>query len=123
MAVLIFCEDDPTIQKLIRVALRASSHVVHIAPDGNEGLRLIERERPHVVFTDVSMPGLDGLQLCDILKSRPDLAHIPIILLTASIQRVQVEEAYRHGVVDCFTKPFSPADLRAKVAKLTQHVQ
>lgn len=70
MATLVFCEDDPMIQKLIRVMLRSSAHTVHMAPDGQTGLALIEQVRPDLIFTDVSMPGLDGLELCDALKSR-----------------------------------------------------
>jgi CheY-like chemotaxis protein len=54
--------------------------------------------------------------LCDIVKARPDLAHIPIIFMTASVQRFQQEEGYRHGVAGYLSKPFSPAALRAKIA-------
>lgn len=117
MAAIVFCEDDPTIQKLIRVALRATPHEVHLAPDGLAGLDLIERLRPAAVFTDVSMPGLDGLQLCDAVRSRPHLAGIPIVLMTASVQRAQLDEGFRHGATDCLTKPFSTAELRAMVER------
>ncbi len=115
MAKLVFCEDDPTIQKLVRVALRATSHQVYIATDGSEGLALIERERPDMIFTDVAMPTIDGFQLVDMLKARPALARIPVIFMTASVQRHQMEEGYRHGVADYLTKPFTIAALRAKI--------
>ncbi len=52
MAKLVFCEDDPTIQKLILVALRSAGRVVHMAPNGREGLLLIEQVLPDVVFSD-----------------------------------------------------------------------
>lgn len=115
MGKVIFCDDDRFIQKLVRVALRSLQHELHVAGDGAEGLELIERERPDVVFSDVSMPRLDGLQLVDALKSRPHLAHIPIVLVTASVQRHQVEEAYRHGIAGYITKPFDLNELRARV--------
>jgi CheY-like chemotaxis protein len=86
MTTLVFCEDDPVIQKLIRIATRALPHTVHIAGDGESGLEIIERERPSAVFTDVSMPRLDGMQLLDSLKTRPELADIPVVLMTASVQ-------------------------------------
>jgi CheY-like chemotaxis protein len=123
MALIVFCEDDPTIQKLIRVALRTTPHEILLASDGDEGFALIEQMRPDLIFTDVSMPGLNGLQLCDAVKARPDLAQIPIIFVTASVQRSEIEEGYRHGVLDYLVKPFSPADLRAKIAALvaTEH--
>ncbi len=112
---MIFCEDDPNVQKLVRLALRSMPHEVHIAGNGAEGLELIERERPDVVFTDISMPYLDGLQLVDELKARSHLSHIPVIVVTASVQRHQIEEVYRHGIADFLSKPFDVRDLRAKV--------
>lgn len=115
MAKIIFCEDDPSVQKLIRVALRSMPHEIYIAGNGAEGLKLIERERPNAVFTDISMPELDGLQLIDELKARSPLKHIPVIVVTASVQRHQIEELHRHGVADYLGKPFNIHDLRAKV--------
>jgi CheY-like chemotaxis protein len=115
LATIVFCEDDPTIQKLIRVTLRTTPYDVHVAADGIAGLALIERVRPEVVFADVAMPGLDGLQLVSALKAGPHLAHIPVVMLTALVQREQREEADRQGVAGYLTKPFSPAELRASV--------
>jgi CheY-like chemotaxis protein len=115
MAKIIFCEDDPSVQKLVRVALRSTPHEIHIAGNGAEGLELVERELPDAVFTDISMPVLDGLQLVSELQARPQLKHIPVVIVTASVQRHQVEEAYRHGIADHLSKPFSVHDLRAKV--------
>ena len=57
MSKVVFCEDDPMIQKVIRAALRTEGHELHVASSGDEGLELIRRELPDVVFTDVSMPG------------------------------------------------------------------
>ena len=115
MATIVFCEDSPIIQKLIRVSMRAMSHSIHVVSDGEAGLALIERERPDLVFTDVSMPGISGLELCGRLKALPHLAHIPVVFLSASVQRPQIAEALRYGGVDFLSKPFSPAGLRAKV--------
>jgi len=120
MATIVFCEDDPAIRQLIRVVLRVSGHELHFAPDGTAGLALIERVLPDIVFTDMAMPGLNGLQLSDALRARPHLAHIPIVFLTASVQRTQVQAGYRHGALDYLIKPFSSAELRAKVASLAR---
>ena len=80
----------------------------------NSGARDSDLRLP-VVFADVSMPGLDGLQLVSALKAWPHLAHIPVVMLTALVQRAQREEADRQGVAGYLTKPFSPAELRASV--------
>ena len=115
MGKIVFCEDDPTIQKLIRVALRATPHQILIASNGTEGLAMIERERPHVVCTDVAMPGMNGLQLCSTIKARPDLAHTPVILISASVQRTQIEEGYTKGASDFLAKPFTMDQLREMI--------
>jgi CheY-like chemotaxis protein len=115
MAKIVFCEDEEPIQKLIRTMLRSTPHELHMASDGIEGLALIERERPDLIFADISMPGCDGFQLADALKARPHLTHIPLIFMTAFTQRAEMEEGYRHGALSYLTKPFSPADLRAKI--------
>ncbi len=115
MAKIIFCEDEVRIQKLIRATLRSTSHEVYIAADGIEGLALIESKRPDLIFTDVSMPHCDGFQLADAVKAHPELAHIPIIFVTAFAQRKEMEDGHRHGAAGYLIKPFSPAELRAKI--------
>ncbi len=120
MATIVFVEDDPVIQKLIRAAMRRTSHEVYLASDGLEGLEVIERRRPDLVFSDVSMPGLDGMQLLARMKASPALAGIPVVFVTASVQRHQMEEGYRLGVTGYLPKPFDVASLRAKVEALLQ---
>jgi CheY-like chemotaxis protein len=115
VATIVFCEDDPTIQKLIGVAMRSTTHHVHVASDGAQGLELIRLHRPDLVCTDLSMPGLDGFELMDALKADDALAHIPVVLLTASAQRGTSDEGGRHGAVAVLVKPFSTADLRAQI--------
>jgi CheY-like chemotaxis protein len=118
MAKIVFCEDDPMIQKLVRTALRDSGHELHLAGDGEEGLALIKRVRPDLVFSDVSMPKLDGYQLGDAMRSSPDTARIPLVFVTASVQRSQIEEAKQHGGQGVLPKPFTMAELRQRVSEL-----
>jgi len=113
-----WAEDDPTIRKLAHAALRSTAHEVHFAANGREALELIERVRPDVIFTDVAMPEMDGLQLADAVRARPALAHIPIVFVTASLQREQIERYFAHGATDYLAKPFSTAELRAHLERL-----
>jgi CheY-like chemotaxis protein len=115
MAKIVFCEDEVNIQKLVRVMLRSSKHELFIASDGMEGLEMIERVHPDLIFTDISMPGRDGYQLADELKAQKDLAQIPIVFISAFAQRSMMNESYRHGGVSYLTKPFSAADLFEKI--------
>jgi len=114
---VVFCEDDPMIRKLVQAALRSTSHEVHMAEDGKRCLALIERLRPDVVFSDVLMPEMDGFSLADTMHTRPDLAHIPIVFMSASVQREQIEECFRHGAAGHLAKPFTMSELRARVAQ------
>ena len=120
MSKVVFCEDDPMIRKLVQTALRSTSHDVHIADDGKQGLDLIQRVRPDVVFSDVSMPVMDGFELADAMHGIADLAHIPIVFMTASVQREQIEECFRHGAAGHLAKPFTMAELRARVAQFSK---
>jgi len=120
MSKVVFCEDDPMIRKLVQAAMRSTTHDVHIAEDGKRGLDLIERVRPDVVFSDVAMPVMDGFELADAMRAMPDIAHIPIVFMTASVQRQQIEECFRHGSAGHLAKPFTMADLRARVAQYSK---
>jgi len=117
---IVFCEDDPSIRKLVQAALRSTSHEVHIAEDGKQGLILVKRIRPDVVFSDVAMPEMDGLELADAMHASPDVAHIPIVFMTASVQREQIDECFRHGAAGHMAKPFTMAELRARVAQYSK---
>ncbi|MDQ2904880.1 MAG: response regulator [Ktedonobacteraceae bacterium] len=117
MAKIIFCEDEKRIQKLISIMLRASEHAIYIASDGVEGMELIERERPDLIFADVSMPNCDGFHLADQLKSMPHLAHIPIILMSAFAQHSEIQEGYRHGAASYLIKPFNLVELQAQIER------
>ena len=118
MGRVVWAEDDPTIRKVTHSALRSTSHEVHFAANGREALELIERVHPDVIFTDVAMPEMDGLQLADAVRARPALAHIPIVFVTASLQREQIERYFAHGATDYLAKPFSTAELRAHLERL-----
>lgn len=119
MGKVVFCEDDPMIQKLIRAALRSAEHEIHIASNGREGLEIVRRELPDVVFTDVAMPELDGYGLAEQLEADPATREIPVIFMTASVQRAELEAAQVRGA-GVLAKPFSMAELRDRVRELTE---
>jgi CheY-like chemotaxis protein len=118
---VVFCEDDPIIRKLVQTALRSSTHDVHVAENGRQGLALIEQVRPDVVFTDVVMPEMDGFQMADAMRARPELAHIPVVFMTASVQREEIDECFRHGAAGHLAKPFTMSELRARVAQFSKN--
>jgi two-component system KDP operon response regulator KdpE len=116
---ILFCEDDVVIQHLIRAATRALPYTVEVVADGASGLAAIERERPAAVFTDLAMPGFDGLQLIDAVHSRLELAGIPIVVMSASgLPRAELDALLRRGATDYLAKPFGPSELRAKLEQV-----
>jgi CheY-like chemotaxis protein len=118
MGKVAWVEDDAQIRKLVQAALRSSPHELHFATNGREGIALIERLRPDVVFTDVSMPEMGGLEMVDAIRANPDLASVRIVFVTASLQREQIERYTARGAEAYIAKPFSPAELRAHVDRL-----
>jgi CheY-like chemotaxis protein len=118
---VVFCEDDAMIRKLVQAALRSTAHDLHIAENGEEGLALIREVHPDVVFSDVGMPKMNGFELADAMRATPELADIPIVFMTASAQREQVEECFRHGAAGYLAKPFTMVELRARVAQFSKN--
>lgn len=118
MGKVVVCEDDPSIQKLIRAALRSTPHEVRIAADGAAGLALALADPPDLIVTDVSMPLMDGFALGDAVRSAESLKRIPILFMTASVQPADIEECFRHGATAYLGKPFTMGDLRQRIDTL-----
>ena len=118
MAKILFCEDNPTIIKLIRVAMRESGHEVFFADDGATGLRSARSLKPDLLVTDLAMPNVNGLELYDAIRADPVLGGLPIAFLTASTQRNLVVQAQARSPIAILTKPFSPAGLRADLDRI-----
>ena len=118
MARIVFCEDEEQIRKLIEAAMRSTGHSIEMTANGREGLAAIEREPPELVVTDLAMPEMGGFALADAIHARPALGHIPIMFVTASVQRGDVVRFNEHGAAGYLAKPFGPRALREKVDEL-----
>ena len=118
MARIVFCEDEEQIRKLIEVAMRSTAHTIELHVNGRDGLEAIEREAPELIVTDLAMPEMGGFALADAVHARPALRHIPIMFVTASVQRGDVARFSEHGAAGYIAKPFSPRALRDKIDEL-----
>jgi CheY-like chemotaxis protein len=118
VARIVFCEDEEQIRKLIEVAMRSTAHSIELHVNGREGLEAIEREAPELIVTDLAMPEMGGFALADAVHARPALNHIPIMFVTASVQRGDVARCGEHGAAGYIAKPFSPRALRDKIDEL-----
>jgi DNA-binding response OmpR family regulator len=118
MTTILVVDDEPAIVDLVRFTLEDADVRVVEASDGVEALDLARRIKPDLVLLDVQMPRLDGLEVCRQLRSEPDLARTPIIMLTAAGQEADRARGRGAGADEYLSKPFSPLALLALVEAL-----
>ena len=99
---ILIIDDDPAVHQLLADALRSEGYALKFAPNGSEGLRLAKELRPAVITLDVLMPEMDGWVVLALLKDDPDLANIPVIMLTV---RADQDFGFAMGVADYLQKP------------------
>ncbi len=109
---VLIVEDDPNTVELVRLYLNRDSHKVLAASDGLEGLRLAREAHPDLVILDLMLPGLDGVEVCRILREESE---VPIVMLTARVEEEDRLAGLDMGADDYVTKPFSPSELAARV--------
>jgi CheY-like chemotaxis protein len=117
MPAIVVCEDDPSIQRLVRASLAPIGCEIHVAADGEEGFTLIESIRPMIVITDVLMPKLNGIAMALRVRATPGIAETPIVFISASLTRVrEIVDSDAHPVA-VLKKPFSTLELRSLVTR------
>jgi DNA-binding response OmpR family regulator len=109
---VLIVEDDPHAVELVRLYLSRDGHNVLAAGDGINGLRLAREAQPDIVVLDLMLPGMDGLEVCRIVREE---SSVPIIMLTARVEEEDRLTGLDLGADDYITKPFSPRELAARV--------
>ncbi|HKY08455.1 MAG TPA: response regulator, partial [Candidatus Binatia bacterium] len=112
---ILVVEDEPDISKLVSYNLTQERFKVLTAGDGEQALKVIQREKPNLVVLDLMLPGLSGIELCKILRDRPDTAKLPILMLTAKASETDRVVCLEMGADDYLAKPFSPREMVARV--------
>ena len=116
-------EDEPALQKLLAYNLEAAGFAVAQAYDGDEALTLVEERQPDLLLLDWMLPHLSGLEICRRLRRRTGTAHMPIIMLTARGEEPDRLRGLDTGADDFISKPFSPAELIARVRAVLRRVR
>jgi CheY-like chemotaxis protein len=111
---VLLIDDDAAIRMLCSVNLRALGIDVLEAEDGAQGWELARRERPDLVLLDVSMPGLDGFEVAELVRGHRKTRHLPLMFLTGEADND--ERARKLGALACLAKPFDPAALGSLIA-------
>jgi len=111
----LIAEDEPHILKMLDSRLKSLGHEIIGAVDGGEALEIATREKPELVLLDIMMPAMNGFQVLRKLKLQEETKNIPVIMLTAKGQEKDIVTGLEAGAADYVTKPFSFAELIARV--------
>lgn len=114
-ATILVIDDEPKNLQVVGALLVQMGHEVIQAADGEEGILRARSASPDLILLDVMMPGLSGFDVCRYLKDDAQLREIPVIYLSAAIDKQFIVEGLDSGAVDYVTKPFHAAELRARV--------
>ncbi len=122
---ILIVEDDIDIQQVVSYNLIKSGFNVTCADSGEEALEIMERERIDLVLLDIMLPGMDGMEICTLIRDRHQSGRLPIIMLTAKGEEDDIIRGLACGADDYVTKPFSPkvliARIRAQLRKRQEH--
>lgn len=120
---ILIVEDESALQKLLAYNLQAAGFEVAQAHDGEEALTLIEERLPDLLLLDWMLPGMSGLEICRGLRRRTETQGLPIIILTARGEESDRLRGLETGADDFITKPFSPAELIARIRAVLRRVR
>ena len=109
---ILLIEDDPKLSKFIEMELGLEGYQITVATTGLDGLQLARDTQPDLVILDWMLPGMDGLSLCQAIRSKSD---IPIMMLTAKIEEIDRLAGLDSGADDYVCKPFSPKEVMARI--------
>jgi two-component system, OmpR family, alkaline phosphatase synthesis response regulator PhoP len=112
---IILIEDEEDIASLLKLQAELSGYKLHVEVDGLNGYRAVEREKPDLVLLDIMLPGQNGFDVCRKMKSSPHLKAIPIIIITAKSEEIDIILGLELGADDYIAKPFSTKVLFSKI--------
>ncbi len=117
---LLLIDDSQDMQKLVGMFLERDGYKVIRANNGQEGLRQLAQNQPDLVLLDIMMPEIDGWETCRRMR---EISNIPIIMLTAKAQEMDVVRGLEMGADDYITKPFDLSELKARIQSLLRRTQ
>jgi CheY-like chemotaxis protein len=111
-------DDSKTIRMIVKKAFKSFNCEIFEAANGKEGLEMASSEKPGLIVLDITMPVMTGIEMLEKLKSDPELADTPVIMLTAESGKDNVMQILKMGVKDYMVKPFKGPDLIERVKKI-----
>lgn len=123
MKPVLIIEDEKDIADLIAYHLKQNGFPVIFALDGPSGLEKAQKESPALIILDLMLPGMDGKDICRVLKSNPATKSIPILMLTAKAEEIDRVVGFELGADDYVTKPFSPKELVLRIKAILRRTE
>jgi diguanylate cyclase (GGDEF)-like protein len=120
---ILVVEDDQVLGGMLRNMLEIEGYSVVVVPSGEEGLRFALREVPQLLLLDIMLPGIDGFEVVEQLRSTAKTAHIPVVMLSARHDTADKVRAFASDVDDYLTKPFHHDELIARIRTQFRHVR
>ena len=121
-ASILIVEDEEPIQILLTYNLQAEGFRVRATANGEDVAHLVNEERPDLIVLDWMLPGISGIEVCRLLRSRPDTRDIPVIMLTARGEENERVRGLATGADDYIVKPFSVPELLARIKTILRRV-
>lgn len=119
---ILIVEDEQGVVHLLRTGLEPEGFQVIAAYNGQEGLRAVTEARPDLIILDLTLPGLDGFELCRRIRRQPETAGLPILVLSGRTEAVDKVVMLELGADDYVTKPFNTKELVARVKTLLRRI-
>ncbi len=117
---ILIVDDTPAIHVMISALLRDDSYLLEHAYSGEEALTRALAVAPDLILLDIMMPDIDGFEVCRRLRALPNVAHVPIIMLTALTDRASRLRGFAAGADDFVSKPFDQTELRVRIKTITR---
>lgn len=114
---ILIVDDDPDSRTILTCILESGGYEVGVANDGFEAIKEIGDHPPDLVLLDVMMPGKNGFEVCESVKSNPKISHIFIIMISAKSDPISQGRALSLGASDYLTKPINPSEVLRRVKK------
>ncbi|MBU5669152.1 response regulator transcription factor [Peptoniphilus sp. MSJ-1] len=118
---ILLVEDEESIRKFVKINLEREGYKIFEAGSGEEGVEIARAERPDVVVLDIMLPGIDGFEVCKIL--REEFPSLGIIMLTAKAEDYDKIMGLQYGTDDYLTKPFNPTELTLRIKSLERRLE
>ena len=118
---VLLVEDEESIRKFVKINLEREGYTIFEAGSGEEGIEIARRELPDIVVLDIMLPGIDGFEVCKILRG--EFPSLGIIMLTAKAEDYDKIMGLQYGTDDYLTKPFNPTELTLRIKSIERRLE